>query len=287
VAYASSPIVTNGDVTGAVLAFHDTSVHKALDEALRRSEREAATRASQLVAIFESMADAVLVYDREGRILQTNGADAAMFDIPLPPSDLSSSFEARDRLLEYLDETGQPIAEDHRPSKRVLRGELLRGASAVDLFVRPHGGHEVIINVSGAPIRDSDGNIVGGVLIGRDVTHRRWQERQAHEALTALMAMAEALVSSSPDDTEISPLGSLNAVARQLAMLTRAVMGCERVSIVSTDPESGEMRVAAIVSFSPEQERIWRANWPRARAYERLPSPRAHRATHGGQDDHD
>ena len=269
VAYISSPIVTNGEITGAVLAFHDISAHKALDEALRRSEREAASRASQLVAIFESMADAVLVYDREGRILQTNGADAAMFDTQIPPGDATDSLDARDRYFTYLNELGQPLSDEQRPTNRVLSGEVLRGASAIDLVVRPRAGHEVIMNASGAPIRDSDGNIVGGVLIGRDVTERRRQERQTHEALTALMAMAEALVSGSPDETGGSGAAqgepeSPNEVARRLVALTRAVMGCERVSVVSTEPETGEMHVAAIASYLPEQEAIWYANWPRA-----------------------
>ena len=267
VAYISSPIVTNGEMSGAVLAFHDISAHKALDEALRRSEREAATRASQLVAIFESMADAMLVYDREGRILQTNGADAAMFDAQLPPGGPADSLEARDRYFTYLDESGQPLSDEQRPTNRVLMGEVLRGASAVDLVVRPREGHEVILNASGAPIRDSDGDIVGGVLIARDVTERRRQERQTHEALAALMAMAEALVASSPDETAPTRSGeaeSQNVIARRLAVLMRAVMGCERVSIVSTEPETGEMRAAAMATYLPEQESVWWDYWRRA-----------------------
>ena len=267
VAYVSSPIVIDGEIIGAVLAFHDISAQKTLNAALRRSEREAAARASQLVAIFESMADAVLVYDREGHILQTNGADAAMFGEQIPSATAADTLEERDRRFIYLDEAGQPIAYEQRPTTRVLRGEVLRGASAVDLVVRQRKGHELIINASGAPIRDTDGNVVGGVLIGRDVTQRRWQERQTREALTALMAMAEALVASGPDEVEdvsSEPPGSPNVVARQLAVLTRAVMGCERVAIVATEPETGEMHVAAIASFSAEQERIWQANWPRA-----------------------
>lgn len=267
VAYISSPIVVNGAMSGAVLAFHDISAHKDLDEALRRSEREAATRASQLVAIFESMADAVLVYDRAGRILHTNGADAAMFDAQLPPGGATDSLEERDHYFTYLSESGQPLTDEERPTNRVLRGEVLRGANAIDLVVRPRTGHEVIMNASGAPIRDSDGNIVGGVLIGRDVTERRRQERQTHEALTALMAMAEALVASSPDETTRSPDGeaeSQNVIARRLAVLTRAVMGCERVSIVSTEPETGAMHAAAMATYLPEQERVWWDYWRRA-----------------------
>lgn len=269
VAYISSPIVVNGEMSGAVLAFHDISAHKDLDEALRRSEREAATRASQLVAIFESMADAVLVYDRAGRILHTNGADAAMFDAQLPPGDATDSLEVRDRYFTYLSESGQPLTDEERPTNRVLKGEVLRGASAIDLVVRPRAGYEVIMNASGAPIRDADGNIVGGVLIGRDVTERRRQERQTHEALTALMEMAEALVASSPDEAASvaeadGETESQNVIARRLAVLTRAVMGCERVSIVSTEPETGAMHAAAMATYLPEQESVWWDYWRRA-----------------------
>jgi PAS domain S-box-containing protein len=267
VAYVSSPIVIDGEMSGAVLAFHDVSAQKALNEALRRSEREAAARASQLVAIFESMADAVLVYDREGRILQTNGAASLLLEAQMPPGAMADTLDERNRYVTYLDESRQSLADEQRPAKRVLGGEVLRGPNALDLIVRSHEGQEVIMNVSGAPIRDTEGNIVGGVLIGRDVTQRRWQERQTREALTALMAMAEALVASGPDEAEglSSGLpGSPNVVAKQLAVLTRAVMGCERVAIVSTEPETGEMHVAAMASVSAEQERIWQANWPRA-----------------------
>ncbi|HKW20497.1 MAG TPA: PAS domain S-box protein, partial [Ktedonobacterales bacterium] len=115
VAYVSSPIVIDGEIIGAVLAFHDISAQKTLNAALRRSEREAAARASQLVAIFESMADAVLVYDREGHILQTNGADAAMFGEQIPSATAADTLEERDRHFIYLDEAGQPIAYEQRP----------------------------------------------------------------------------------------------------------------------------------------------------------------------------
>jgi PAS domain S-box-containing protein len=267
VAYVSSPIVIDGEIIGAVLAFHDISTQKTLNEALRRSEREAAARASQLVAIFESIADAVLVYDRDGRILQTNGAASLLLEAQMPPGIVADTLDERNRYVTYLNESGQSLADEQRPAKRILGGEVMRGANAIDLTVRSHEGQEVIMNVSGAPIRDTDGTVVGGVLIGRDVTERRWQERQTREALNALMAMAEALVASGQDDVEgmssDSPV-SPNSVAKQLAVLTQTVMGCERVAIVATEPETGEMHVAAIASFSAEEERIWQANWPRA-----------------------
>jgi len=72
----------------------------------------------------------------------------------------------------------------------------LRGSSAADILLRTVDGQDIVLNASGAPVRDAEGNIVGGVLIGRDVTQRRRLEQQTHEALTALMTMAEALTSN-------------------------------------------------------------------------------------------
>ncbi len=106
VAYVSSLIVTGGVVTGAVLAFHNITAHKALDEALRRSEREAASRASQLLAIFESMADAVIVYARDGNIVQSNRADAELFPASDHPPASMRTLADRDHLFTLMDEHG-------------------------------------------------------------------------------------------------------------------------------------------------------------------------------------
>jgi PAS domain S-box-containing protein len=256
VAYVSSPILMGGVLAGAVLAFHDISQHKALDEALRRSEREAASRASQLMAIFESMADGVLVYGRDGQIVQTNGADADIFAAHSPASAPPHTLEQRDQLFAFLDEDGQPLAVERWPTTRVLNGETLRGANAMDLLVvRAADGREVVVNASGAPIRDAEGEIVGGVLIGRDVTQRRQLERQAHEALLALMSMAGALVSSDDRATE-SALASPQTVALRLAELARVVIRCERVGVHVYNLETQVSQTLAVAGLTEEQARV-------------------------------
>jgi len=277
VSYVSAPIVTGGVVSGAVLAFHDVSAHKALDEALRRSERGAAAQASQLMAIFESMADAIIVFDRDGNVVQTNAADAEL----LGASDASDATETplrtldqRDHLFTVLDERGQPSPTESWPFVRVLRGETLRGASAMDITMGAPDGRALILNASGAPVRSADGEIVGGVLIGRDVTQRRRLEQQTREALDALMAMAETLVGdasafggaavSSAEYVPVDSFVGAPQVARRLAELTRVVMACRRVDIVAFEPESEEMRAVAVAGLTPVEERTWLANWPTA-----------------------
>ncbi|HKV83120.1 MAG TPA: PAS domain S-box protein [Ktedonobacterales bacterium] len=257
VAYVSSRIVTRGEVAGAVLAFHDISAHKAMDEALRRSERAAASRASQLLAIFETIADAMLVYDRAGNILQTNAADNELFPWLRRPGVTPRTLDQRDRAFTYLDDAGRPLPNALWPTERVLHGETLRGDNAVDLKVRAPDGREFVVNASGAPVRDSDGSIAGGVLIGRDVTQRRRLERQTREALTAMMAMAEALVSSGATTPDGTPLSSAPEIARRLAELARAVMGCQRVGVITFNLETQLIHTIAVSGLSKEQESQW------------------------------
>src|SRR6266516_7495004 len=51
----------------------------------------------------------------------------------------------------------------------------------------------MILNMSGAPIRDEAGRIEHAVLIYRDVTERRRLEQRTAEALRALLASEQAL----------------------------------------------------------------------------------------------
>jgi PAS domain S-box-containing protein len=86
------------------------------------------------------------------------------------------------------------LAREEWPVSRVLRGEVLTGEEAVDTLVRRPDGRDVLLSVSGAPIRDARGRIVGGVIVDRDVTERRRLERRTREALEALLEMAQAVV---------------------------------------------------------------------------------------------
>ena len=74
------------------------------------------------------------------------------------------------------------------PVRRILNGEVLTGGQAVDVLVRLADGHDVLMNFSGAPIRDADGRIVGGVAIGRDVTERRRLEASERRSLAETQA---------------------------------------------------------------------------------------------------
>jgi PAS domain S-box-containing protein len=164
-----------GKVEGVVTITHDIS-------ALRQSEFTAAIRASELEATFETMADAVFVFGSEGQVVRMNAAARELF---VQDADIDLSQPLRDRGYKtvVLDEHDQIIPEDQWPLFRVVRGEVLTSANAVDMRVRTAMGCEVDLSVSGAPLLDHQGHIIGAVCICRDVTERRMLERRTNDAL--------------------------------------------------------------------------------------------------------
>ncbi len=161
----------------------------------RVAEGLAMRRANQLEATFEAMTDGVVVYNHQGRVLQTNPAIDHLFGLASLPSKDEAS-PGQELLLQAAqrDEQGVLLPVERRPLSRLFKGKTLSGANAVDVLVRTPDGREVLLNMSGAPIRDEKGNIERAVLIFRDVTERRRLEQRTAEALTALLTMAEVLV---------------------------------------------------------------------------------------------
>ena len=142
---------------------------------------------------------------------------------------------------------------------RNLRGEVLTGADAVDIVYRLPDGQDLQISVSGAPLRDPDGEIVGAVAICRDVTERRALERRTHEALVALLAMAEVLVQEPEPSAEG---GGMRQVAQQLTDLACRVMGCERASIHIAEQRGELLRPLTVAGLDPEMAQRWYAAPP-------------------------
>ena len=254
-----------GAIDGAVLVTHDITD-------LYLSEREAAAQASELEAIFESITDGVFVFSNNQQISRMNSAFRELMGIT---SQIEAEYffhpnEERCTQVTARDENGQPLSYEQLPQSRILRGEVLKGANAAEVVFQTLDGRTKEVSVSGAPVRNQDGQLIGALCIYRDVTERRQLERRTQETLRALLAMAEALVLT-PEHT--SPSGELTTrkltwpntaskVAHRMAELTCSVLGCQRVSITAVEPETEILYPIAVVGLPPEQERQWWAEQP-------------------------
>lgn len=236
---------------------------KAEREAFQRSEQEAAVRVSELETIFEAITDGIVVCDSKGQIQHTNPEFRRLFSLEKAAGTQLSLLEERGQWLALRDLEGMVLPQEHWPLLRVLRGERLSGTGAMDLLSSTREGKDIFVNVSGAPIIETSGQITGGVAVFRDVTERRYLERRTHKALEALIAIAQVIVQGHKDipGEQIRP--SAHMIARQLAELTRTVLGCQRLGITTIEPEREILHPLAIIGLSPEQERQWQAEQER------------------------
>src|SRR5579885_3886710 len=240
-------------ITHVIASTHPKNILKRIHLLQREQTAQAEAEAVRLrlETILETMAEAVLVYDREGKIIFASTTAQEIFPLNVWPEHASLPPEERAAHYMLRDESGQPIPPDRSPVHRLLHGEILKGATALDVIVRARNGNELHLSLSGSPMYDAQRTITGAVIIARDVTERRNLELRTRKALEGMLEMARALVQL-PESAD-----GLDIVGRQLAELTCHVLNCRRVGVVVIEPETEIPRPIAVVGLSPEQEEQW------------------------------
>ena len=232
-------------------------------DALHQAQQLATERAREVEAIFEAMADGIYVYDSQGHVLRTNAAAQTFNPLTREPGYMAGSFPERFSSFLLRDEQGQPLELSLIPVTRVLRGETLTGSHTSDTLLLQQNGTDILLNVSGAPVRDDEGRIRGAVIVTRDITERRRLEQRTREALDALLAMAQLIgkgfegTDGIADKTSEQTGNTSKDIAQRMAELTHSIIGCQRLSISTIEPETEIMHPLAVVGLSPEQEQQW------------------------------
>jgi PAS domain S-box-containing protein len=174
------------DAEGKVTRWFGTSTditeQRALEQALRESrdqlEQKVTRRTTELSrtneilrSILSNMGDAVVVVDKDNNFLVFNPAAERMFGkgaMEMPPSEWSQNYGL------YLPDKVTPFPHDQLPMVRSIRGEEVDN---VEMFVRhekaPHG---LWTEITGRPLRGADGDLLGGVVVCRDITRIKEEE---------------------------------------------------------------------------------------------------------------
>lgn len=144
-------------------------------------EREAALRESEerLARIVETIADGILILDREGRFTFANAAAERILGLQRRAITARTILDPAWKLTAV---DGGPIAAEQLPFVRVLRkdGPVYDARFAIE---RPDGSR-VILSVNGAPLHAADGTLAGVVLSVTDITERVRLERLRDEFLS-------------------------------------------------------------------------------------------------------
>lgn len=160
----------------------DITEQRELEKALRASQDELEQRITDhtaelsrineiLRSILSNMGDAVIVADKDNNFLVFNPAAERMFG---KGAMQGPSTEWSHRYGLYLPDKVTPFPRDQLPMKRSIRGEEVDN---IEIFVRhekaPHG---FWTRITGRPLRGSNGDVLGGVIVCRDITEIKEEE---------------------------------------------------------------------------------------------------------------
>jgi PAS domain S-box-containing protein len=151
----------------------------------------------RLQRVIETMAEGILVLDKDGCYRMTNAAAETMLGFSRSAILGNAWYESPWR-REQLD--GSPLPESVYPFRRIQEtNEPVYGVEFA--VVRPDDGR-VIVSVNAAPLSSPDGTFAGTIISFTDVTERRRAEQQRAEALAEAersRARAKAVIDASHD----------------------------------------------------------------------------------------
>ena len=187
--YAALPIfaVVGGLIVAICLVVDGIVQFRRISRAFGEQISEIELQRNSLHTTLQSIGDAVVVCDATGRITIFN-----------PTAEQVTGWAAKDAVGEELDRVFAIVNEYTRelvesPVDKVLRTGRVVGLANHTVLIRKDGS-EISIDDSGAPIRDDKNQIVGVVLVFRDIEAKRAAERE----LALRSAELESLLQNSP-----------------------------------------------------------------------------------------
>lgn len=172
--------------------FEERELHTTVEMGLYRHKLERELRQSRqwFATTLKCIGDAVIATDAHGRIVFMN-----------PVAESLTGWQEKEAAGKDLNEVFNIINEETRttvenPATQALRNGIVTGLANHTILIAK-GGKETPIDDSAAPIRNEQNQIIGVVLVFRDVTERKCAEaqiRRHNEELEALVQKRTAQI---------------------------------------------------------------------------------------------
>ena len=199
-----------------------------------RTQKRLQEREENLRIILESVGEAVIATDADGTITRLNGVAEELTGwnrAAAVGKPLSEVFTAYDR------ESGDPIED---PAETVLANGAAVSFAEETLLV-DHEGNERHVAESGTPMEDDDGNVVGVVVVFRDVT-------QEYRKQSRLERQQETLIDLAHDEDVIA--GNVPAAMKTITVRAAETLDVRRAGVWLLTDDPTELRCEVLYDRS-------------------------------------
>jgi PAS domain S-box-containing protein len=186
------------DQPARLVLVHDVTERKKIEDALIDSH-------NKLQSALDSMTDAVFISDKEGNFIDFNEAFATFHKFK-NKEECSKTFRDYPDILEVYMPNNEIAPIEMWAVPRALRGE--KETNQIYGLRRKDTGERWVGSYSFGPVRDNNGNIVGSIVVGRDIT----ELKLAEEELAQYRIKLEKLVKDRTHELEKSENALLNMV---------------------------------------------------------------------------
>jgi len=207
ISLTASPIRDDeGRIIGISAIARDITERKWAEQLIAQAHNRALQQRRQLRTVLAALPVGVLIADAVGRIVETNDEMARILGGSVP---LAKSIRDYSIYKGRHPNSGQLIqAEDWGLARALQAGETINGEV---ILLERQDGTQVTILSSAAPIRNEDGQVVGGVAALMDITAHRQAERQAFAERERVRLITDFVRDISHDFK--TPLSTINTSA--------------------------------------------------------------------------
>ncbi len=197
--------------------------------------RDKEHRAALFESILESMGESVLLVDRDGKEIYGN-KELRRFRGQVGAGEDLDAWRQPDR-MEIFDADGNKLSPEDWPVARALRGDF---KTNFEIRVRGmgHTSDEVVLAISTRSLVDASGEIVGAVIVTRDITAERKIQQQLQQS-QKLETIGQLTGGVAHDFNNM-----LAAILSSAEVVSRGVRGNPRLEQASATIEKAALRGA-------------------------------------------